>query len=369
MKIKSIFNIIYLEDKIMISSGDNMIEISPADSDIQELVKYLEQGIEIEELYEKSEIEKENIDEFIQNLYEMNYFESEEIIDNGYTKRNKTNLNFLENYSTKYNSPIKIQKIIDYTRVLLLGVGGASILAASLVGMGVQTIVLVDYDKVEYGNLNRQFIYTESDIGKYKVDVAKDFLLSLNKNIEVLAYNMKITNYKDIMELVDEADIVINAIDTPPIESTRWINYCCLKKDKPLFQMGMSQKSILVESFTYKRGCYDCTLVHQLKENFSETSNLLRYIYSKSYHSVNTSYAPNILAGTGLLLMEIFKYILDEDNYEDCNLELELETYTFKNISSHRRACSCPTCNWGNEKYLNIYDLIEAVNGECENRL
>ena len=368
MKIKSIFNIIYLEDKIMISSGDNMIEISPADNDVQELVKYLEQGIEIEELYEKSAIEKEDIDEFIQNLCEMNYFESEKIVDNEYTRRNRTNLNFLENYSTKHNSSMKIQKKIDNTRVLLLGVGGASILAASLVGMGVQTITLVDYDKVEYGNLNRQFIYNENDIGKYKVDVAKEFLLSLNKNIKVLAYNMKITNYNDIIKLVGEADIVINAIDTPPIESTRWINYCCLKKDKPLFQMGMSQKSILIESFTYKRGCYDCTLVQQLKEKFSETSNLLRYIYSKSYRSVNTSYAPNILVGTGLLLMEIFKYILDKDNYEDCNFELELDTNTLKNISTHKRECACPTCNSGKEKYFNIYDLIEVVNGEYENR-
>ena len=81
MKIKSIFNIMYLEDKIMINSGNNMIEISPADNDIQELVKYLEQGIEIEELYSKSAIDKEDIDKFIQKLNEMNYFENEEIID------------------------------------------------------------------------------------------------------------------------------------------------------------------------------------------------------------------------------------------------------------------------------------------------
>ena len=212
----------------MINSGDNMIEISPADNDIQELVKYLEQGIEIEQLYSKSAIEKEDIDEFIQNLNDMNYFESEEIVDSEYMKRNKTNLNFLENYSTKHNSAINIQKKIESKRVLLLGVGGASILAASLVGMGVRIITLVDYDKVEYGNLNRQFIYTENDIGKYKVDVAQKYLLSLNKNVKVSTYNLKITNYSDIIGLVDEADIVINAIDTPPVESTRWINYCLL---------------------------------------------------------------------------------------------------------------------------------------------
>lgn len=368
MKIKSIFNIMYLEDKIMINSGNNMIEISPADNDIQELVKYLEQGIEIEELYSKSAIEKEDIDEFIQKLNEMNYFESEEIIDREYTKRNQTNLNFLKNYSTKYNSAINIQKKIENKKVLLLGVGGASILAASLIGMGVRIITLVDYDKVEYGNLNRQFIYTENDIGKYKVDVAQKYLLSLNKKIKVSTHNMKITNYRDILGLVDEADIVINAIDTPPIESTRWINYCCLKKGKVLFQMGLSQKSILIESFTYKSGCYDCSLLYQLKENFDEASSILRYIYDDSYHSVNTSYAPNILVGTGLLLMEIFKYILDEDHYEDCNFEFEPETCTMKNINSHIRNCTCPTCGSEGKNYFSIYDLIGVAKDEHKNR-
>lgn len=368
MKIKSIFNIMYLEDKIMINSGNNMIEISPADNDIQELVKYLEQGIEIEELYSKSAIEKEDIDEFIQKLNEMNYFESEEIIDREYTKRNQTNLNFLKNYSTKYNSAINIQKKIENKKVLLLGVGGASILAASLIGMGVRIITLVDYDKVEYGNLNRQFIYTENDIGKYKVDVAQKYLLSLNKNIKVSTHNMKITNYRDILGLVDEADIVINAIDTPPVESTRWINYCCLKKGKVLFQMGLSQKSILIESFTYKSGCYDCSLLYQLKENFDEASSILRYIYDDSYHSVNTSYAPNILVGTGLLLMEIFKYILDEDHYEDCNFEFEPETCTMKNINSHIRNCTCPTCGSEGKNYFSIYDLIGVAKDEHKNR-
>lgn len=368
MKIKSIFNIIYLEDKIMINSGNNVIEIAPADSDVQELVKCLEQGIEVHELYDKSSIAKEDIDEFIQNLSEMNYFESEGIIDSGYTERNKTNLNFLENYSTKDNAAVKIQRKIDNTKVLLLGVGGASILAASLVGMGVKNITLVDYDKVEYGNLNRQFIYTENDIGKYKVDVAKEFLQSLNQNINVSTYNIKISNYSDIIGLVSEADIVINAIDTPPVESTRWINYCCLKEGKVLFQMGMSQRSILIESFTYKSGCYDCGLIHQLKENFDETSSILKYIYNNSYHAVNTSYAPNILVGTGLLLMEIFKYILNKDDYEDCNFEFELETCTIKNINRHTRDCSCPTCNFNGEKYWNIFDLIGVVNDEYENR-
>lgn len=110
--------------------------------------------------------------------------------------------------------------------------------------MGIQEITLVDYDTVDYGNLNRQFIYCEEDIGKFKTDVAKQFLLNLNHNIKVSTYNLKISRYENIIGLVEESDIVINAIDTPPIESITWINYCCLKKQKPLFQMGMGLNTI-----------------------------------------------------------------------------------------------------------------------------
>lgn len=368
MKIKRIFNIIYLEEKIMINTGNETIEIFPIDRDIKELVQCLEKGVEKCELYTKLQMDKKDIDDFIRKLDERNYFEYDEISENDYTMRNRTNLNYLENFSTKSFSTLKMQKKISKTKVLLLGAGGASILAASLVGMGVQAITIVDYDKIEYGNLNRQFVYTEKDIGKYKVDAVKEYLINLNRNIDVVTYNMKITDYKDIFDLVRESDIVINAIDTPPIESTRWINYCCLKNRKALFQMGMSQRSILIESFTYKEGCYDCGIMQQLKENFEETRNLLKYIYGDSYNSVNTSYAPNILAGTGMLLMEIFKYILDEEHYEDCNAEIELDTYAFKRTGRHIKDCSCPTCNSLQKRYFKIKDLIEVANVEDKNR-
>lgn len=58
MKIKNIFNIIYLEDKIIIGSGSKTVEISPVDNEVENLVRNLEQGINIDTLYEKSAIQK-----------------------------------------------------------------------------------------------------------------------------------------------------------------------------------------------------------------------------------------------------------------------------------------------------------------------
>ena len=66
------------------------------------------------------------------------------------------------------------QKKISNSKVLVIGVGGlGSPLAIYLARLGVGTIGIVDNDKIELSNLNRQIIYDTSEIGKYKIDIAK----------------------------------------------------------------------------------------------------------------------------------------------------------------------------------------------------
>ncbi len=66
------------------------------------------------------------------------------------------------------------QKKIKLSKVLIIGMGGLGCpLSVYLASLGVGTIGIVDYDKIELSNLNRQIIYSTKDIGKYKVDVAK----------------------------------------------------------------------------------------------------------------------------------------------------------------------------------------------------
>ena len=66
------------------------------------------------------------------------------------------------------------QKKIKSAKVLVIGMGGLGCpLSIYLANLGIGTIGMVDDDKVELSNLNRQIIYNVNDIGKYKVDVAK----------------------------------------------------------------------------------------------------------------------------------------------------------------------------------------------------
>lgn len=98
-------------------------------------------------------------------------------------------------------------------RVLIIGVGGVGQhVSAYLVTNGVTNLTIVDYDKVELSNLNRQILLNELDLGKLKVDVVKSALLSRNSEAHIKSINLKVDE-TNIDELIKGYDLVIDAVD------------------------------------------------------------------------------------------------------------------------------------------------------------
>lgn len=92
------------------------------------------------------------------------------------------------------------------------GVGGATVEA--LIRAGIGNLSIVDFDTVDKTNLNRQIITTQSVIGKSKVEVAKDRILSINPNINLTIYNKKF--FKENIDLFfkdKKYDYIVDAID------------------------------------------------------------------------------------------------------------------------------------------------------------
>ncbi len=84
------------------------------------------------------------------------------------------------------------QKKIINAKVLIIGVGGLGCpLLTYLAASGVGTIGIVDPDKIEISNLNRQTLFTTNDIGKYKVDQAKSSIYRINKEIRIITFKKK----------------------------------------------------------------------------------------------------------------------------------------------------------------------------------
>lgn len=119
----------------------------------------------------------------------------------------------------------QLQKIKN-SCILVFGVGGVGGYATEmLVRSGLGKIVLVDFDKVDETNLNRQIIALTSTIGKPKVDVMRERILNINPNCEVKTFFSRVT--KDNLEMFfsDKVDFVVDAIDSIN-DKVALIKYC-----------------------------------------------------------------------------------------------------------------------------------------------
>jgi len=123
-------------------------------------------------------------------------------------------------------------------KVAIAGVGGlGGLVAIYLAVAGVGTLKLIDHDRVELSNLNRQILYTEEDIGKKKCDVAGERIAILNKEISVEATGETITD-SNVLRLVGNCDLIVDAMDNFP---TRFLlNRAAVQKGLPFFHGAVS---------------------------------------------------------------------------------------------------------------------------------
>lgn len=110
--------------------------------------------------------------------------------------------------------------------VLIVGLGGVGgYVVEALARSGIGNLILVDYDKVDITNFNRQIIAVTENIGKYKVDCFKERIESINEECNVISYNLRIDNgnIKDIFNT--KIDFVVDAVDDVRAKVSI-INYC-----------------------------------------------------------------------------------------------------------------------------------------------
>jgi len=122
------------------------------------------------------------------------------------------------------------EKLLN-AKVLVIGAGGLGCpILTYLVSAGVGEIGIVDFDVVEESNLARQPVYTIEDIGKYKAEVAAEYLKKLNPDITIQAFTVKL-NTENVFDLISKYGIIADACDN---FSTRYIiNDACVKANKP----------------------------------------------------------------------------------------------------------------------------------------
>ncbi len=141
--------------------------------------------------------------------------------------------------------------------VLLIGAGGLGCPAAQyLAAAGVGRIGLIDDDVVASSNLQRQILYTTADVGRPKVEVAKERLSALNPDVRLDTYQVRLDS-SNALELFAEYDIIVDGTDNFP---TRYLtNDACVLLGKPNVHGSIFRFEGQASVFDASKGpCYRC---------------------------------------------------------------------------------------------------------------
>lgn len=149
------------------------------------------------------------------------------------------------------------QKKLKAARVLCIGAGGlGSPMALYLAAAGVGRLGLVDFDVVDYSNLHRQIIHSTKDVGRPKLESARDRLKALNPDIHVETHEVRLTS-ANALELFSQYDIVADGTDNFP---TRYlVNDACVLSGKPNVYGSIFRFEGQASVFALPDGpCYRC---------------------------------------------------------------------------------------------------------------
>jgi adenylyltransferase/sulfurtransferase len=149
------------------------------------------------------------------------------------------------------------QQKLKTARVLCIGAGGlGSPLALYLGAAGVGTLGIVDFDVVDYTNLQRQIIHSTADVGRKKLDSAAEKLKAINPFLNIRTFETKLTS-ENALDLFSEFDIVADGTDNFP---TRYlVNDACVLTGKPNVYGSIFRFEGQASVFATEEGpCYRC---------------------------------------------------------------------------------------------------------------
>lgn len=149
------------------------------------------------------------------------------------------------------------QKKLKASRVLIVGAGGlGSPVGLYLAAAGVGQLGIVDFDAVDESNLQRQILYSTNDVGRMKVESAKETIQSVNPHVQVETYQTQLSS-GNAMEIIKQYDVVVDGTDNFP---TRYlVNDACVLLKKPNVYGSIFRFEGQASVFSTAAGpCYRC---------------------------------------------------------------------------------------------------------------
>lgn len=349
-----------VKEALTIGSSENTgIEIEDKDGIIWSILNLCDGTNTIASIYNKifldfpntSESEIENvIDQISAVPYIMEDGKNDKKIND--FNRHSRNLNFLSNFDRDGNQKYKyLEKIIN-SNVMVLGLGGAGTnLVYNLASFGVKNIIGVDFDTIEISNLNRQILYREKDIGRKKVEAAKESIYEFNSNINFIGIDTKIESKEEIRRLLEihDCDFLFCAADKPSLKILEWCNSACHTLGIPWSYSGMTEYvSKFHTIIPGQTSCYEC-LKREIY-SFNEAGEKYDQILHGSYGAENDCILANSSLLAAMLTFDVIKILagINHSNISSVNQIVKVDHFTneirYDRVSKHKKCIFCNQC-------------------------
>ncbi|WP_456370194.1 HesA/MoeB/ThiF family protein [Geoglobus sp.] len=218
------------------------------------------------------------------------------------------------------------QKKLEKAKVLVVGAGGlGSPVISYLAAAGVGRIGVVDHDRVEISNLNRQVIHA-GNVGENKAISAVRYVNRLNPEIEAVAYPFRL-DPENVVEVFKPWDVVVSCVDSMALRFL--INDACFLLGKPMVHAAVFEAEGEASTFTYRDGtpCYRCLYPREVDQH---TPGIFGFT-AGFFGTIQAAETVKLLTGFGEIL-------------EGKLVRADLQTMEWFEISVRRRE-DCPVCS------------------------
>ncbi|HEK9097440.1 TPA: ThiF family adenylyltransferase [Streptococcus equi subsp. zooepidemicus] len=272
--------------------------------------------------------------------------------------RYMSNVNYFRRYLDSYEDSLAVQKKINNSSILLLGLGGGgSNILTLLAGLEPKKLTIVDYDRVERNNLGRQMLYKESDIGELKTVVAKREFEKMNSSVKLTTIDKKINSTTDVLDLLVDIDLVICAIDEPPFVAQRRVNEAIIKAGVPcVFGGSQVSRGRVYSVVPGETGCFDCLNIHYTKTSPNFIDQFVGF-QKINFNPPTVAYGPAIFQLSGAIVDEAIRILTNFciPMSKSTQFEINYETGASFTHKPWPRFKDCPTCGHGNSNDWEIF--------------
>lgn len=276
-----------------------------------------------------------DVELYLETLKELNLIEKhffyENVLGQYDVDRWSRNFEFFNTLIPYGSSKYDIQKILASSKVCLLGCGGlGSHILLELAALGIKDLVIVDFDKIELPNLNRQILYKEEDIGLKKVTTAKTRALEFSPTMDIKSIDLRISSAEDIKKIIVDRELVICVADKPRNYMVKWLNQACCELGIPFINGGLdTRRAVFYTVIPGESGCTECwrgSLAGEIQARILEED----YNENVDYGAPAPAMSALVSVTTGVMVSEAIKLLT---RLQGPSLTNKLKSFCFDDLS------------------------------------